>query len=56
MDERWLREYESAAIEMFNGKDYPDVGFVSFAAAHMIGADSLELSWFPTPCNGFEQS
>jgi hypothetical protein len=47
MDEKWLRPYERAAIKMFDGGKYANVGYVSYAAIHVVDAGSLELSWYP---------
>lgn len=37
MDERWLAEYEAALVGMFNGEDYRNIGYISYAAARSIG-------------------
>lgn len=55
MDESWLLEYEAALVDMFNGKDYQNVGYISFAAARHIGTDSIELSWYPNVFDRFHE-
>jgi hypothetical protein len=55
MDERWMSEYESACINMFNGLDYPNVGYISYAAARGVGGDHLELSWYPNIIDRFHE-
>jgi hypothetical protein len=37
IDERWIPEYEAARIDMFNGKGYRPVGYISYAAIRSIG-------------------
>lgn len=44
MGEKWMRRYESALLALLNGKNYKNVGYISYAAARAVGAKSLELS------------
>jgi hypothetical protein len=55
VDERWLDEYDAAAVDMFNGKEYRVVGYVSFAAARHISANSIEISWYPNISDRFHE-
>jgi hypothetical protein len=55
MDECWMAQYEAAWEDMFNGKDYPNVGYISYAAVRRIGPDSLELSWYPNVFDRFHE-
>lgn len=47
MDEIWMAEYEKAWVTMFEGGDYENVGYISYAAARSVSASSVELSWYP---------
>jgi hypothetical protein len=55
MDERWMAEYEHALVDMFNGKEYRVVGYISYAAARSIGEHSLEISWYPNIHDRFHE-
>lgn len=55
MDERWMREWETGMIRMFDGGKYPVVGYVSHAAARAIDANSIELSWYPNVHTRFHE-
>ncbi len=47
MDEKWMSEYEKALVGMFDGGNYTNVGYISYAAARAVAASSIELSWYP---------
>lgn len=55
MDERWLLDYEAALVDMFNGKDYRNIGYISYAAVRRVGPDSIELSWYPNLHDRFHE-
>lgn len=40
---------------MFEGKDYPSVGYISPVAIRSIGINSIELSWYPNTFDRFHQ-
>jgi len=46
MGEEWLGDYEKTLLDGLNGKEWTAPGFVSYAAARYISADSIELSWY----------
>lgn len=55
MEERWLADYETALVNMFNGAEYVAVGLVSCAAVRRIGEQSLEISWYPNVYDRFHE-
>ncbi len=55
MDECWLVDYESALVDMFNGKEYRAVGYISYAAVRRVGSQSLEISWYPNIHDRFHE-
>lgn len=55
MDEKWMADYERALVDMFNGKDYDNVGYISYAAARRTSAGSIELSWYPNIMDRFHE-
>ncbi len=55
MDEKWIQEYDQALLTMFRGGLYPDVGYVSYAAATQIDADSMQISWYPNIFDRFHE-
>jgi len=55
MDEKWMQEYEQALLTMFQGGPYANVGYVSYAAATQIDADSIQLSWYPNIFDRFHE-
>lgn len=40
---------------MFDGGEYPNVGYVAFAAAQSISINTIELSWFPNVNDRFHE-
>lgn len=46
MGEEWIGDYEKALLDGLNGKEWTYPGFISYAAARYISADSIELSWY----------
>ena len=55
MDEKWMVEYEHAAIAMFNGGEYANVGYISYAAVRDVNASAMELSWYPSLSHRFHE-
>jgi hypothetical protein len=47
MEDIYLEEYERALLDCFAGRDYDNVGYVSYVAASKITETSVELSWYP---------
>jgi hypothetical protein len=47
MGEEWLAPYEASLLGLVNGKEYVNVGYISYACARSIGPNSVELSWYP---------
>ena len=47
MDEIYLGEYEKSLLDIFEGKGYKNVGYVSYVAPRKVHANSAELSWYP---------
>lgn len=55
MDEKWIAEWESGMVKMFNRGGYPIVGYISHAAVRAIGESALELSWYPNVHTRFHE-
>jgi len=55
VDECWMSDWESAQVGMFDGRDYKNIGYISRAAVRHIGADSIELSWYPNVFDRFHE-
>jgi hypothetical protein len=55
MGAKWMRRYESSLLALLNGKNYKNVGYISYAAARAVGAKSLELSWYPNVFDRFHE-
>ncbi|MCE9592490.1 MAG: hypothetical protein K8S99_18440 [Planctomycetes bacterium] len=55
MDDRWLSAYEAALVDMFEGRDYRDVGYITHAAVRRIDSSSLEISWYPNCHDRFHE-
>lgn len=47
MDEIYLEEYEKSLLDLFDGKEYEHVGYISYVAVRKVHDRSLELSWYP---------
>jgi hypothetical protein len=47
MDEKWMPDYERSLLTLFSGGERDHVGYISYAAARAIGAEAIELSWYP---------
>ncbi|MCC8995894.1 MAG: hypothetical protein LM517_02275 [Nitrosomonas sp.] len=55
MNESSVVEYEKALIDLFNGKEYRSVGYVSRIAVRNIDSNSLEISWYPNIIERFHE-
>ena len=55
MDEEWLAPYEASMVAMFNGADYDNVGYISYAAVRRVDEFALELSWYPNVFDRFHE-
>jgi hypothetical protein len=55
MDEKWMPEYERSWVATFNGGNYTNVGYISYAAARVITAHTVELSWYPNIFDRFHE-
>ena len=55
MDEQWLDQYETAMVALFNGSEYDNVGYISYAAIRRIEEFALELSWYPNIYDRFHE-
>jgi hypothetical protein len=55
MDEKWASQYEKALVRMFNGGEYANVGYISYAAARGVRKSSIDLSWYPNISDRFHE-
>lgn len=57
MGEEWMAEFAAAMVLSLDGdgESAYSVGYASYAAARAIGADSVELSWYPNIFDRFHQ-
>jgi hypothetical protein len=55
MDEQWIPEWEAAYLELFDGKEFRNVGYISYAAVRSATADALEISWYPNIFDRFHE-
>jgi hypothetical protein len=57
MAEKWMVRYEKALIKSVNekGPTAYKVGYYAHAAARAIGADSIEMSWYPNVSDRFHE-
>jgi hypothetical protein len=55
MDERWIPEWETAYLEFFEGKEFRNVGDISYAAIRSATAEALEVSWYPNIFDRFHE-
>ena len=55
MDEKWLRPWERSYLRFFDGKEFKNVGYISYAAVRKAGPEALELSWYPNIFDRFHE-
>ena len=55
MDEQWIPEWEAAYLDLFEGKEFPNVGYISYASVRRASADALEISWYPNIFDRFHE-
>lgn len=55
MDEKWIDQYEASLVAMFNGAEYDNVGYISYAAIRHVDEFALELSWYPNIYDRFHE-
>ena len=57
MDEKWMAAFEAALVKSVDGRAESaySVGYYSAAAARAIGAEFIELSWYPNTHDRFHQ-
>ena len=55
IDEQWLGQYEASLVAMFNGGQYDNVGYISYAAIRYVDEFALELSWYPNIYDRFHE-
>jgi hypothetical protein len=47
VDEKWMADWEQAMVRMFEGGEYANVGYISWAVARSLRTSSMEISWYP---------
>lgn len=55
MDEKWMSAYDASLLTLFSGGERDQVGYISCAAARAIGAEAIELSWYPNVSDRFHE-
>lgn len=55
IDERWIPAWESAYLDLFEGKVLRNVGYISYAAIREVGAEALQVSWYPNIFDRFHE-
>ena len=55
MDERWISEWEAAYLDLFAGKEFRNIGNISYAAVRRASAEALEVSWYPNIFERFHE-
>jgi len=55
MDEKYLKEYEEMMINLFNGSDYENIGYVCYTSVRKVNKDSIVLSWYPDVFTRFHE-
>ena len=55
MDQCWLQEWEAARLDLFDGKEDRNIGYISYAAVRSAGPDALEISWYPNIFDRFHE-
>ena len=55
MDEKWIPEWEANYLGFFGGKEFENVGYISYAAVRSATSESLEISWYPNVVDRFHE-
>jgi hypothetical protein len=55
MDEKYMVEYEQSLLDLFDGKEYKHVGYVSYIAVNKINENSIDISWFANVNDRFHE-
>jgi hypothetical protein len=55
MDESWMTDWESAYVDLFDGKPFRNVGYISYAAVRQSSAEALEVSWYSNIMDRFHE-
>lgn len=55
MDVKWMAEYERGLLDGLAGAEWPNVGYISYAAARSAHSDGVELSWYPNIHDRFHE-
>ena len=55
MEDRWLPEWEAAYLDLFQGNEFRNVGYISYAAVRSATPEALEISWYPNVFDRFHE-
>lgn len=55
MDEKWIPEWEAAYLDLFEGKEFRNIGYISYAAVRSATPEALEISWYPNIFDRFHE-
>ncbi|MBL0021951.1 MAG: hypothetical protein IPP23_06465 [Sphingomonadales bacterium] len=55
MGQEWMAAYSDALLKGIAGGEWDNVGYISYACAHGVDADSVELSWYPNIFDRFHE-
>ena len=55
MDEKWLADWELTYLEFFEGKEFKNVGYISYATVRSASSEVLEISWYPNIFDRFHE-
>lgn len=55
MGEGWMKDYSDMLVGALSGGEWGHPGYISYAAARKVNADSIELSWYPNVYDRFHE-
>lgn len=55
MDEKWIPAYEAYIDDVYAGTDTEPPGYISYATVQAVGAEYLDLSWYPNIHDRFHE-
>jgi hypothetical protein len=55
MDEKWIPEWEKSYLDFFDGGEFRNVGYISYAAVRSATLDALEISFYPNIMDRFHE-